>query len=662
MKVNFIELFSTPLDIGHSKVIDIVGDNLTEEEIKTIYKETLERDYTKEVVASNLVRSVKMIGKRCELVIFKNYLDLQKYNYILINDLYFFIESVTSNNDSDTNPSSSLTLVWDYWANNLTSIYNSYDSYTNITNRHIDRFDNDEKLYYKNEDVNISHIEKELISTEPYKVLFIKLTVSNSMFYNDVPYDNGEILVDDVPKFRYSYPNRDGTFTEKTGSPVGIDNQDNVIDLYIPIRVLNVNTLKFETKKVSVRHYYSDDLNEDVEDIYYTTIYHNTKFSLDTILSEHILRASFTYNCPYDYSYNSVTDSIVFYETSAILLNGEITGNEDFKYYPLVTMSRGVLFGLNYNSRIYNRFDEELSFNYDFYIENSTRAPSLVDSIRATDNGYDPKLYMYPFAYIKLKVGSDEIIISPNRKKFKNVKLIIFKKISDCPSYCITVDENTYTSLIRTFIDSTPTISFSTLSVDDYTLRNGTQNKINDTFNVIKNYIGTVSSIISSSPKHALQNSVSGAIGTGTSLIETMLKRQAIIKDISNLPDIIHNPPLGEYDTINVDRFILLICEMCDCNYYDIKKEEFRVYGYELDTIGNPFENYRVWFDFVSCNNCKLNLSINNEDRIELENMFNRGVHKFHIHAEDTTIFKSSLSLDPTGYNNIEISLWKGEE
>lgn len=683
MKVNFIELFSTPLDIGHSKVIDIVGDNLTEEQIKTIYKETLERDYVKEVVASNLVRSVKMIGKRCELVIFKNYLDLQKYNYILINDLYFFIESVTSNNDSDTNPSSSLTLVWDYWANNLHNFIND-NSYVNIKNRHIDRFilgDKNKPLFYSNDTGEIKHTEKE-ISYIQYLPLYLKLILNPSV-YRD--YQGGKQFIFDT-RFKCTF---DGVYYDVENTYAGVHTGDRTSSadiIYLPLGIFDTINRNFVSgyihtyfnktfstgKNVSVNEYYETQFNED-----------NISFSLNSIVTEKsIWSAELTFYSPIDYNISTYNDkpsleynipTLISSSIGGILYNTSFTVSflpdipilavpQTINLYDGGTPSSTIAIGLN-NDDIPIKLSNEYIIGYNDYITNN-----IVTSIRFTDNMADPKFMQFPYNYIKLSYKDGDIILSPMSKNNNDFAIEIINNTNQ-PSLKIKLldynDNAEYLFDGQLFLNNSGFLAYTENALASYQARYGNQLSTDLTINGL---IKPISSIILNAPKDIL----GGGLGMGMGLlrdIETFIdvgstyaQFDAKIKDLSNTPDKLINSILSEYDIIEQDRVRLYHCKCTNLQTVETHRREFYNHGYEINSLGNPFNNYRVWFDFVSCNSCKLNLSINNEDRIELENMFNRGVHKFHIHAEDTTIFKSSLSLNPTGYNNIEISVWKGEQ
>lgn len=664
MKVEYILLYSTPLDIEHSKVIDIIGD-VPQDQIMSTYALTLEENYVHELIEDFTIKSIKIIDKQAELVLSKNYFDLLKYNYCEINGKYFFIESVTSLNDSDTNPSCRLLLRWDYWANNLQHFNNK--SITQISTRHIDRFINGDiniPKFYPNNINELAHIEKEII-LEKYSPLFLKVKLNPS-------------AIDEYRKFRIPFTlnlrYNQIIYQSTDYSYILYGDKTAFTDIvYIPLGVLDNETKLFINSNVTSSYVAESNTNRffRAPSTKLPFTQENHSIELNNKNTEYIISAELTFNIPHTYSIEENGDEVnLIFESPILFYDGQILG-EDENYGITNKFGLPILSVIPLQSTFTIDGEEEIiNLSIDEFVTNNYRLinidykglldiPQINLNIKTNDNMNDHKMSQFPFKYLKINYNQNNIIITPKSLIFNGVKLKI-NTITDQPSLNIIYNENNiddnsnYISPKETFIDNNGTISYTEDFLTSYNIRNGARTAINSLASILSD---TSSAFINYVSKNFIQSAKDIASG-----IFTGAKLSALYYDLSKTPDTVKPSSLSEFDLISQDRIRLFLCYVdYNSNTFKSNKENLYAYGYDINELGNPFENTRVWFDYVQTNNCKLSLNINNEDKKELEDMFNRGVHKFHIIYENENELKSSLSLDPTGYNNIEYSLWKGE-
>ena len=153
MRLRNFYLFKLPIDNTYDNVFDgwatkeMGGSNPI---AFSYYIDDLIRLYPNYTSPDQLNRSVKITNGVSSITLPIRYDFAKDFNYCILNTTYtnaegqytaFFITSVTSENDSDNNPSCALTVEYDVWANNYPRlVLDNYNRNGYISEGHIHRF------------------------------------------------------------------------------------------------------------------------------------------------------------------------------------------------------------------------------------------------------------------------------------------------------------------------------------------------------------------------------------------------------------------------------------------------------------------------------------------------------------------------------------------
>jgi hypothetical protein len=286
-----------------------------------------------------------------------------------------------------------------------------------------------------------------------------------------------------------------------------------------------------------------------------------------------------------------------------------------------------------------------------FYVQKvidfSTITEGFVDKYYGYKTVKESKLLMYPYTQL---VFDD---FKGNRMVFKN-EYINSKDIditvkgslgpSNKTSYSladynynnagiqtIISDEN---SLINSEPNDVPIIT-DLLAAYFQGNRNSLQNQKNSIMwnganNFAGNVMGTVASIVNGSVMGAV-NGVAGVVrGAGNDVL-ALQGIQAKQNDIANIPPSIAKMGSNTSYTIgnNFNGLFILKKQIKD-EYINKLQDFFNMYGYKLNEVKIPNFHTRQYWNYVQTKNCNITANINNEDLIELKNIFNNGITLWH--------------------------------
>lgn len=711
MIVNEVTLYKTPLDKNYSNIIDIAYD-VTGKKPSELYKICLDRNFNPLTVDVN-GRSFRMINGEGTITLFINYLDVINYNYLCVDNKFFFITDYTSLNDNSLTPSTMLNLKWDAWANNLdftqnSDIKNNFKS--NVNTRHINRYNKDKKpIYNKNEeDINLPYVKVE----KPYEqILYAKITL-NKNFNNRTKIEDG---VEVENYFTYKrFDNFTSSNSEITNISQGLSSTlafspkymikplNNRYILYVPMG-LNVNG-RFVKCKVIVGNqlnipYYlksnkniKTNVNMWVNDVslFELPIYDTINYTFEGKDLNYVDSIEYTYNSPYtaNITHNETTNEYrVAFNTPIGFLN-----NTDIPYFAFFKKS---FLGFEYDKinalpffsildRIdceYNGVNDVLFFDDEVYNENNNFSKTLTIDYTNYNNvsyngsdfvytqqpiEYDPKLYIYPFNYISLFIGNNEIIISPEKYDDNNYEIIITNRTNQ-PYLSIKCNERYINQLRELPIDNNGNVSYTLKALDDYLIRNGNQKRTSIELSKVGGILQLLSSTISGlkgsyySSKPATYN-VGGMVAdmsiVALNAMSTEFKQIALEKDLSKMQDKIVGTDFAEDDLSYQDRIVIISNTCVDVDYLKSKQYNLYLYGYDINRVDYPLKNYRYWFDFVK-GECYIPNIPNEIDRNIINEIFKKGVFKYHYHYSSISgnddfdyDFKKDYSL-----NNIETYL-----
>ena len=280
----------------------------------------------------------------------------------------------------------------------------------------------------------------------------------------------------------------------------------------------------------------------------------------------------------------------------------------------------------------------DLSDTYSLIPETNVNQNDTIDN--------EPKMFIYPFRYISLYYNNNEIILDlpENSAQTRKYKIELYNKTSQ--PYIKIYYNNLLIYSGNIYLNNSGEITNSIDASVDYSIRNGAQQKL-------AIGISTMNDIF-----HNLINFSSGNIlKTQYSGILKSAEIESKYIDLNKTPDTVVLSSRGEDDIEIQDRIIVYTNTSSDDLFKVEKYKEFYIYGYEYSEIKNVTENSRFWFDYKQTQNCKLNNPINLADKQRIEQMFDDGVHMFHINFDSDLNLFANITMEFDGKNNIERSI-----
>lgn len=663
MASNFsVELFKVPFDNSYKKVFDISKSAFvySMDCEKTFHDKVLSR-YESKNIAQPSVSNIKRYNNRIIFTIRENYFDCRDYNYISLNykDKYYFyfITDIVSENDNPVNPAITITAEWDAWHNHLTDLYlHKVDNKNTIIKGHRNRYLSKTNILPYNIIDNKLPTVKTQYSKEK-QIAFLKLTFSKEFTNNlTVKYLINETKYVDTTD-NYLLPQHNGS-----------------IVYYIPIYMSDGEQLyncKFNSTKYKC---YYGALSYDIEAQsvdctvftqnglnYYGVNKYN--FLIGGEFASYISKAEITFNSPFTYNitdgdiYNCTINApagiITDYEKIFIKTDtGELNSPILFFGVPkttknIVSTEVGLSYIENYNSNSV----------HTIYIETPLQRQINNHNVDTNIDNNDTKLneialYQYPFYYTTLYINDNEYIFNlpHNDYVYSNdtYKIVVNNNNNECFIDIFYNNEKINNKSI--FLKNSGLVSYSVDALEDYLIRNGSQEKTSVVLNGISNTLSIIG--------NGLSGNIIGTLKSGIDAIGNPITIMAKHKDLNNTPSYISNSSNGETDLLYQDRIVIYDNQIKDTKVIDEIYQIFYIYGYEYKLINDILDNSRFWFDYKQTQNCKLNNCINSNDKQRIEQMFDEGVHMFHINYDiNKENFIVNSSMEFNGKNNIERSI-----
>lgn len=650
MASNFsIELFKVPFDNSYKKVFDIGSqiDNINS--YKVLFHDIILKNTENYIsILSPEVSNIKRYNNNIILTIRKSYFEIRDYNYISLkygNIYYFyFINEMVSENDNPVNPSCTLTCEWDCWHNHLDDIYLQTNKVSNIetviqSHKKRNFFDdkgNAQRIFYKN-DINKVSTYKEVYNDDK-KVLFLKLIV-DEQFYTliDTTFIFNDTIHISTGKTGNIIPTTTRTFKNVVYIPIGVrtgvgensiitdfdfkTHPNGTITIYKgtqPVEILNVNSLSAK----SPFNIYSSQIDDK-----YTS---------------YIVSAELTYNSPVKYTVDTTHRSVTFYTIGGICesifrdrVDNYLTPNmlifvapSEFTY----NNNNYITVGWSFDREI---TDIELS-GYNLLPQPDIINRKVEDKDRLED---EPMLYNYPFKYYSVYYNNTEIPIENIYKSNVDTKTLIkFDNKTNQTNFKI-IANNKQLNNGNIYLKTNGLMTLSKDALQDYLIRNGAQEQTSLSLKLLSNI-----------PNMFIKPSFGGISNSATEIFSLMAKHA----DLQTTPDSVQLNNRGEDDLIIQDSLIIYINSVKD-NVLEDYYKNYYMYGYKYPENIEIFDNVRYWFDYKKTVNCKINNKINLNDKKRIEQMFDDGVHMFHINyvvAHDN--YKVNTTMEFDYKNNIE--------
>lgn len=653
MLISKVVLFETPLDLDYNNVIDVDKDP----EFDTIYNILIDT-YPHRIVTPT-IKSVKHSNSKAFITVRENYEWVRRYNYCVVFQedsiyQYYFIESVISENNGIQSSATTLQLKWDAWANN---IYYFKDVPNNILTSHMDRFTpvygaNEDvvgiepRFYIKNNNVKLDTRKGELDPFNRQMIpLFCAITYKELGLYPNVPNTSGAYGL--MSEWRTLSGQ---TYIVYVGDSLNGRMGRKVVYCFLGLYSVELNKL-VQTDVSSAASISLTDgqtltslnytLNPDVSRLF------NEDFT------DYIENVRLTFNCPFPYRIYG--QSIIFdnYICKLPLLFKDISQDNNFDL-PLAIVGDGSVDKVTGAGTTAKVADFRFSFpinNEHSYIRYKDYTYGDVYDSDFTDlpvNVTEPLSYIKPFNNVYL-TANDRVIDYPFiNDEAKYVELTL---INETPQPQLRVEiNNALTPFDKNiFIDDSGYVSFGVDSLASFNNRNGARMGLN----ILSKGVAAVAGVIG-----AFNGGGTGALVSGVKNALDIVKQSGTIIDADRTPDTF-NVQTGECDIRYQDR-VRLITEKCDTSsiMYKETMKFYYIYGYTFTRMASPFTNVRYAFDYCKTIDCNLSsLRINNEDRIELENAFNRGITKWHAHLDGNYAvadFESDMIKDSSTMLNYE--------
>ena len=666
MASNFsIELFKVPFDNSYKKVFDINSIKDGEKPEEVFRNEILLKTPYYMQFSQIEIANIKRYNRNITFTIKQGYFDLRDYNYICLKYgtmyYFYFVSSIVSENDNPINPSATVTGEWDNWHNHLSDLYLYYNSKINknkVIRSHKDRFNSSKQpIFYRN-NINKNFVTKSVKYTdEPrgyndiYSLLWVKITVTDEFYTYASTNITGQMYVgNSLSTTKGLRPFTNSNFKNTLYIPFSLYKKENNVSA----TVTSKDTQETEEMLVSIggdlvhiKGYQCATIN-----LPYITK-SGEPFTFSENLTPYFKSIEFTFNSPFKYSITEtdaygieiniiapfvVADNFFNYKKVAII------GSANEVQYSGETKTIGDYYG-NSNGKFDGFFSYEKIKEIDL---NNLYNITPVTNVNENDEiDYEPKLLIYPFRYLSLYYNNSEIVLDlpENISQERNYTIKLYNKTSQ--PYIKIFYNNSLLYSGNIYLNNSGEITNSIDASVDYSIRNGSQQKMaigistmNDIFHNLLNF----------SSGNILKTQYSGLLKS--------VEIESKYIDLNKTPDTVILSSRGEDDIEIQDKIIIYSNTSKDDIFFIEKYKEFYIYGYEYSEIKNVTDNSRFWFDYKQTQNCKLNNPINIDDKQRIEQMFDEGVHMFHInYDENSGSYLVNTSMEFNGKNNIERSI-----
>lgn len=672
MTIRSVTIYKTPLDNSYSNVVDFINIEQNRQDILfRLFDESYSYRYFQ-----GLGRSIKRVGNSTLIVLPITYEEGRNYNYMIIEDdnqnLYFyFITNIVSENDSNLNPSSTFTLEWDVWNNNIEYFKDVPNS---IIQKHYERFEpfvtSEEYLVrgfkpiYRVNNINLSLPKhSSSINFKRYIPAFFVLTLKEN---NTLPIGSGDINKD-IPLFFkipvinvYEGVGNIGRGTADIAICDSVNNKYNRNVVYIFAGIFDQDEEKFINSKIrGIKDDIfppdndSDILRIDYDIESYSTFGYlapNIALNLPETITPFIDNITLTFHSPFYYIIDETTSEpmeIKFDSNPVIFWDYGQPVHTPWNPYIIVgdiLNYRGL--GLYEFERYITNLPERVySFNYNETVGYYDILTSPSEFKRDLDL-IDPLAYTSPFCDVFISYNNEykKISISDNEKQDFKVTINVD---SAQPKFNITSGGTLISSPVDLFVKNSGYFSFGVDSLQNFLLKNGKSLNLSVVTNILT---GVVSAI---SIAYGNMSGIPGAIASFSNVIAA----SASVNESDRTPDEWFTNS-GECDLKYQDR-IKIVVDLVDRNNVVFREymNNVYLYGYNFPSIDSPFTNSRISFDYVKTVNCDLSsLSINSNDIKKLEEIFNNGVTKWHIFQKNGNMqLEKNMIKDRNSISNYEI-------
>lgn len=702
-----MSLYKTDFDGSYNNVVDIYREYNVEINPFNIFVDYLTYYYTDKIdINMNGYRGVKSAIQNIMITVPKSFNELYDYNYcVLFTDsrpYFYFITDVLSANDGVT-PSATLNLRKDVWTSNLDKIYGK-SAFNNITTKHFNRFDIDEvdgtikPKFIFNPSVNVQLKKTEIVDTSSntsdevkrrYLPLYMVIQYKN--FPDLTDHENPLVRSALFYNFLFSYNSQSySAFIHPFDSVNGkyLRNiQYGIVGIYDVVEGEILSDWRVKSKEFSYMLTRIPDSPDVVTGLKTPPITKIGFPTVNTILPEELRPIVdgiyFTFNSPIsldDYEIN-VSGRTIDYKNHTFIPCSSIENALTLEQK--VSAYMPILLG-DYNSAFNLPTDPSYELTYKPFINNididkvdiikiqptyiTNYGGVLTDLVYCKNNSdlIDPSLYSKPFKYQSIVVGGDVIDLTPFSPTNYNGELKIYKDAPQTTLNLFDSEGNKILSPTRMFVDMPKLISYGTSQLDVYLANNSAQHQTAKQVALTEGALRLISSAASIVANPTPVGVVSGVSGAASGVFNTINKLsvlEARINSLKNAP-YIYTPSMGECDKWFIDRVAIINNECYDDDIiYNSYKNAISIYGYPVETYANVFSNNRRWFDYCETNKCSLiDINIPIEDKKILEDAFNSGIFKWHIHIDSDGNFveaPSRLSFSTYKKYNIENDVFK---
>ena len=698
MKIRSVHLFKTPLDNSYTNVIDFVNNEARKDTLIRVLSDSYDGKFI-----NGLSRSIKRVGNSTLLVLPISYEEGRQYNYLYIEDtigrlFFYFITSVTSENDNENSPSCMMTLEWDVWNNNIESFK---DVPNEIAIKHYDRFEPnyDEEIFtnslspiYRTPSINVNLPVKSEVKYigNRYIVAYYVITLKEMIKFPINIQDEIEALAPYGKGLTFGCP-----FTNDDGTRTGwdlvtiCDSVNNKYQRNVIYSIAGVfdqreeKFVRFNFTCPSLRDVSVPDGLVTIEGNYNGQVAYDRygvielpKLSIPKSIQPYIENISLSFNSPFKYSVdewrlniNFIDNPIVFWDSFG-LVRGEI---EEDGWIPYLVVGDIFL----HNGRNSHRFENQ--YMIEEFVVDSKDFLGIYAKINLEKNFNDidkiePLSYTPPFTSINLLFNNERINLFPINNKDFYFRIVIYTDTAQ-PHFNISTSnfDEVVSSATKIFVKNSGYFSFGVDSLMNYLLKNlgGLGSSALSSISQVIGGIGRTAlalggialavptggaSLTTASPAVSkMLEQGTASIGKGTA---SLLGSATSLALTTYIPDD-WSTNSGECDNKYQDRIRLSIDRVDTSNLtYKEFMNSVYMFGYEFSSVASPFENSRLDFDFVQTNGCNLTpLKLNSEDTKTLERIFNRGTTKWHITqmADGSLSFNADMIKDKSTVKNLEI-------
>lgn len=609
MLIHAVTLYKTPLDPDYTNVFDDVTD--------ANYKSFLDLNYSKTEPLPEIadtVRSLRSSGNTVDIIVIGEKEYLRDYNYCCLQIsealdtpkryVYYFIMGMDST--SNVNPSSTrISLKYDAFSNNRILLTDSlYNDENMIIRRHYEecKFDiSTHKVTTCGIITEEKPVELDGTADTKEKLLWIKARISAEKIH----YISSVLPATQLPYLC------GGCVPTNGSAPI----------VFIPFCgiVYQGTTIKIDQRCLG----WKDDNNTIVARFVETNPDDSSKKTIIPILSsnEKVLSMELTFHAPFDVEKVVSAGNTYYYKVT----NSENFNATHFKpgYTILYDEQSNSLFeSAPIFSSLTSRFPVKALVSPDYsysddgeYYETSVEfTEDIVDPL--TEHGitallnYESRIKAFPYKHKALYYNKCWHSLIPHKDSTlyfgRYYKLGYY-----APKFCVALLDN-FNAKAKETLENNGQLIQSVDSLQYFMRNNG--NKL---------IAGALGSMV-----HYTDTDTSTGVSINTSGIWNAI---ASVRDADNAMDTYKIPAVEATSDLLQDLVLEIDFDIADERQKISIAKDFHYNGININNYESVRTNYHTIFDKVQTSNCSLPFILNERDRIELEEAYNRGVRRWHI-------------------------------